>query len=192
MRIYHLFRIVVLVAAVPSLDGKDKKPKFDPQDAIEVIAHIPATSGPVRRFMTTQHYSSQYLYVEHDAGQGVTLIDITNATHPLVLGEVSYPANGGPASLIAVSGTATLVTNQGAPSSVPQSIRIMDLADSKNPKVAREFTGVTAIARDEPRRLIFVANGDGIWILYQSLAQDPEVERAYEYYIRYGSSMYPR
>jgi hypothetical protein len=193
VRIYHLFPIVVLAAAVPSLDAKDKKPKSDPQDAIEVIAHIPATSGPVRRFMKTQHYSSQYLYVEHDAGQGVTLIDITNATHPLVLGEVSYPANGGYASLVAVTGTAALVTDQSAPvSSTAQSIHIMDLMDPKNPTVAREFTGVTAIARDELRRLVFVANGDGIWILHQSFAQDPQVDRAYDYYIRYGSSMYPR
>ena len=28
--------------------------------------------------------------------------------------------------------------------------------------------------------------------LHQSFAQDPQVDRAYDYYIRYGSSMYPR
>lgn len=193
MRIYHLFSIVVMVAAIPSLDAKDKKSKLDPQDTIEVVAHIPATTGPVRRFMTTQHYSREYLYVEHDAGQGVTLVDITNSSHPLVLGEVSYPASGGATTLVAVSGTAVLVTNQPAlASSTAQSIRIMDFSDVKNPRVAREFSRVTAITRDEPRRLIFVANDEGIWILHQRLAEDPEVERAYDYYIRYGPSMYPR
>jgi hypothetical protein len=31
----------------------------------------------------------------------------------------------------------------------------------------------------------FVANGEGIWILQQHLAEDPEVEKAYENYVRY-------
>ena len=193
MRIHQLYSIILLATALPSLDAKDKKPKSDPKDSIEVVAHLPASSGPVRRFMTTQHYSSQYLYVEHDAGQTVTLIDVTNASNPLMLGELSYPTTGGSESLVAVTGTSALVTNQQASAAAPpQSLRIMDFSDPKQPKVAREFTGVTAITRDDARRLIFLANIDGIWILHQTLAQDPEVEKAYDYYIRYGSSMYPR
>ncbi len=39
--------------------------------------------------------------------------------------------------------------------------------------------------------MIFVANGDGIWILQQHLAEDPEVDKAYDDYVLYGSSMYP-
>lgn len=193
MRIHHLCSIILLAVALPALDAKDKKSKSDPHDAIEVVAHLPASGGPVRRFMTTQHYSSQYLYVEHDAGRTVTLIDITNASDPRVLGELSYPTTGGAESLIAVTGTAALVTSQqtSAPAP-PQSLRIMDLSDPKQPKVAREFTGVTAITRDDGRRLIFLANIDGIWVLHQTVAQDPEIEKAYDYYIRYGSSMYPR
>jgi hypothetical protein len=192
MRIYHLCSIILLAAALPALDAKDRKPKSDPKDSIEVVAHLPTSNGPVRRFTTSQHYSSQYLYVEHEAGRTVTLVDITNASDPLMLGEISYPTSGAE-SLVAATGTAALVTNQPASASTPpQSLRVMDFSDPKQPKVAREFTGVTAIARDEARRLIFLANSDGIWILHQTLAQDPEVEKAYDYYIRYGSSLYPR
>lgn len=66
----------------------------------------------------------------------------------------------------------------------------MDFSDPQNPKVARVFAGVTAMSRDQGRGLIFVANADGIWILQQRLAQDPEVEKAYANYVLYGSSMY--
>jgi hypothetical protein len=66
----------------------------------------------------------------------------------------------------------------------------MDFSDPKNPKVAREFTGVTATSRDNQRGLIFVANPEGIWILRQHFAEDPDVQRAYEDYVIYGSSMY--
>src|SRR5580700_6612846 len=98
MRTRDLFLFIFLAAVVPSLCAKDKKAKpapKEPQDEIEVVAHIPATSGPVRRFLTTQHFSSQYLYVEHDAGKGVTLVDITKASHPSVLAELSYPTSSG-------------------------------------------------------------------------------------------------
>ena len=59
----------------------------------------------------------------------------------------------------------------------------MDFSDPKNPKVAREFTGVTAMSRDDRRGLIFIANAEGIWILQQHLAEDPEVEKAYAHYV---------
>jgi hypothetical protein len=62
----------------------------------------------------------------------------------------------------------------------------MDFSDPRNPKVAREFTGVTAMSRDDRRGLIFVANADGIWILQQHLALDPEVEKAYANYVLYS------
>ena len=52
----------------------------------------------------------------------------------------------------------------------------MDFSDPQHPKVAREFAGVTAITTDDG--LIFLANADGIWILHQTLAEDPEVEKA--------------
>ena len=67
----------------------------------------------------------------------------------------------------------------------------MDFSDPKNPKVVREFSAVTAMSRDERRGLIYIADGDGIWVLQQHLATDPEVEKAYDNYVRYGPSMYP-
>jgi hypothetical protein len=176
-----------LMIVVP-LSAKDKKPKNPPppQDAIEVVAHIIVTGGPVRRFLATVHYSSHYLYAEHDAGASVTLIDVTKASRPAVLAEVAYPVAGGSDNLVVVSGTAALVTNSGAPQpAAPQTIRILDLSDAQHPKVAREFTGVTAIDRDDRRGLIFLANAEGVWILHQNRAEDPEVEKAYAHHVIY-------
>ena len=139
------------------------------------------------RFLATPHYSSYYLYAEHQGGKTVTLIDVTNVGAPAVLSNVSYPSSGGN-SLFAVTGTAALVTAGPAivtPDTPPQSIRIMDLSDAKNPRVAREFAGVTAITRDDRRGLIFIADGEGIWVLRQKLAEDPQIEKDYENYIRY-------
>lgn len=194
MQLSKTLAVFVVVAAFSSLAlAKNKKPKStpkDPQDEITVVGHVPITGGPVRRFLPTQHYSSFYLYAEHDPGKGVTLVDVTKTAQPTVVADIAYPT--GEASLFAATGTAALIADEEGtaskptPTPAPQTIRIFDLSDPLHPKIAREFTGVTAISRDDRRGLIFIANGDGIWILHQNFAIDPEVEKEYERYIMYN------
>ena len=177
--------LLVFSVSAQCKDKKKKAPPKDPQDTIEVIAHIPPAGGPVTRFLSTQHYSSYYLYVEHEGGKDITLVDVSKATHPVVLADIPSAPNGGSGSLYALAGTAALTTDQPAavPAAKPQTIRIMDFSDPKQPKVAREFAGVTALSRDDRRGLIFIGNPEGIWILYESLALDPEVAKAYSRHI---------
>jgi hypothetical protein len=193
--LWYSSSFLVLVAGLtfaPALDAKGKKtktPASAPKDEIQVVGHVPLTDGPVRRFLVTQHFSSYYLYAERDAGRSVTLIDVTNTNRPAILADMSYAPNAGSGSLMIAAGTAALVSTESAtppPTSALQTIRIMDLSDPQSPKVAREFTGVTAVSRDDRRGLVFVADGDGIWILQQHFALDPEVEKAYDDYIRYA------
>ena len=169
--------------AIGSAKAKKAKPApKEPQDQIEVVGHIPLTGEPVTSFVVTQHYSRYYLYAERQGGKDVTLIDISNTGKPVVLSDVAYPSGGGSGNLFAVAGTAALITEGQSSSTAapaPQTIRIMDLSDPQHPAVAREFTGVTAIGRDEQLGLIFLANSDGIWILHQSLALDPEMMKAW-------------
>ena len=148
----------------------------------------------MKQFLATQHYSSYYLYAEREAGGNSTLIDVTKTSQPAVLADVAYAPASGSGSLSVVVGTAALVSSEPAVATspgAPQTLRIMDFSDPRNPKVAREFTGVTAMSRDDGRGLIYVANADGVWILQRHFAEDPEVQKAYEDYVIYGSSMYP-
>ncbi len=182
-----------LAVLASGINAKNKKPSAPAaKDEIEVVGHIPLMDGPVTRFLTTQHFISYYLYAEHGTGGKVTLIDVSKTGQPLILGDVSYASGNGTDSLTAVAGTAALVTSvpSAAAPLLPQAIRIMDFSDPQNPKIAREFTGVTAMSRDD-RGLTFLANSEGIWILRQHLAEDPELDKAYANYVLYGSSMYP-
>lgn len=196
---FKLGMLVLCLAAatLPLRAQKAKKVKAapkDPQDQIEVVGHVALDRAVVKRFLTTRHYDRSYLYVEYEAGTHVTLLDVTEPRSPLVLAQVPLPAGTGGDTLLTVAGTSALISE--GPSSIqaqskPQTIRVMDLSDPKNPKVTREFTGVTAIQKDEPRGLVFVAASDGLWIVHEHLATDPEVEKAYDDYVRYGMSMYP-
>lgn len=157
--------------------GKDKHPKPTPpaRDEIQVVAHIPANGDAVTGFLTTQHYNRNYLYAEHVSGKTVTLIDITDVRSPGLLAEMTDPA-GGSDALFAVTGNAALVAagnRQMIPAS-PQTFRILSYADPMHPTIQQEFKGVTAISRDDKRGLIFLADADGIWILQQQYAIDPE------------------
>jgi hypothetical protein len=158
-----------------------KPPPKDPQDEIEVVGHIPLNNGPVRRFLITKHYSGYYLYVEQEGGRNVTLIDVSKITQPVVLAHIAATPDGGSGSLVAVAGTAALISEQtaNAPVAASQTVRIMDFSNPEQPKVTREFMGVTAMSKDDQRGLIFLANAEGIWILRQNFAMDPEVEREY-------------
>jgi hypothetical protein len=120
------------------------------------------------------------LYAEQEQGK-LTLIDVTKADKPVVLADVAGATN-----LVAVTGTAALVAEAPVgPATAPQTIRIMDFSDPQRPRVQREFSAVTALSRDEARGLIFIANAEGVWILKQRLAEDPEVEKAYAHHVIY-------
>jgi hypothetical protein len=190
---YRLSSVLLLIGMttlVPAANARAKKPKAPPPtDEIQVVGHVPLTDGPVKRFLATQHFGSYYLYAEHDSGKNVTLIDVTKTSLPTILADVAYAPANETGSLTVVAGTAALISSEPttvAPATTPQTVRIMDFSDPRNPKVTREFTGVTAMSRDDRRGLIFISNADGIWILQQHLAEDPEVEKAYAHYVLYS------
>jgi hypothetical protein len=190
MRFLTLAAVAGLLASGSLILGNSKAAQDkSAQDKIEVVGHITlsgSNGGPVTRFLTTQHYSRSYLYVERAGTKAVTLIDVTKADQPSVIAEVAYPSGGSRDGLVSVAGTEALVAQEGPRvASMPESMSIMDFTDVEHPKVVREFTGVTAVARDDRRGLIFLANSDGVWILRQQLAEDPAMVKAYDNYVNY-------
>lgn len=171
------------------LHAKDKQPKAKPaapQDQIVVESQLPNAAGPVTRFVATRHFGRSYVYAEREAGEPVTLIDVTNPHQPVVLSQANLPSG----SLLAVAGTAALAgTADGEKHTSPQTIRLMDFSDPANPKVTKEFANVTAV-QTISGGMVLLANSDGIWILAQHLAEDPATEERYARKVIYGESMY--
>jgi len=158
-----------------------------PQDQIEVLGHFPLSGQPVVRLMPARHYDRQLLYAEVQNEKTLTVIDVTQASAPVQAAYVPSFPNGKSEDILMATGTAALAASRGGVpvAGVPQTVRIMDFADPAHPTVAREFYGVTAIASDRPRGLIFLANSDGIWILGQRPALDPAVMKAYSDQVLY-------
>jgi hypothetical protein len=177
--------LLIFSAAAGAADRKSEPVSNGPQDKIEVVGHIPLNGDPVEGLISTQHYSDHYLYVERQSGNTATLIDVTGVARPVILADVPYAPPGDPGKLLAAAGTSALVTDdRPSPVLKPRTVRIMDFSNPASPKVVREFAGITALSGDPSRGLVFLANPDGIWILHQSFALDPELEAAYAREIR--------
>lgn len=147
-----------------------------------MVGHIQLAGDSIVRFLSTQHYRRNYLYAEHESGKAVTLIDVTNIAHPSLLADVDN-LPGGADALVEAAGNAALISTiaEKTERSERRAFRIMSFANPQHPTVQQEFKDVTAVARDDKRGLIFLANSDGVWILRQQYAPDPETEKEWEH-----------
>jgi hypothetical protein len=191
LSLYLTVTLFIVTAGIPQLSAKEKHKQaaVPPQDQIIVEAHIAIPGGPITRFTATRHYDRSYVYAERGPGQPVTLLDVTNPAKPKILSQVtsSNLVNG---NLVAVAGTAALSASAvEIAKPVPQTIRLMDFSNPADPKVTQEFTEVTAVEKLS-NGLIMLADANGIRILSQHLADDPEMEERYARKVIYGESMY--
>jgi hypothetical protein len=44
-------------------------------------------------------------------------------------------------------------------------VNVIDLSDPKHPRTIRTFNGVTSILPDDARKLVFITNNEGLWVL---------------------------
>jgi hypothetical protein len=190
------FFLSIASTALP-LAAKEKHKKTAPadQDQISVAAHLAVPGSPILCFMATRHYDRSYVYAERGSGQPITLLDVTNPNRPLILSQLdsgSLPDDPPAATnLVAVAGTAALSTSAPADSGKAsvQTIRLLDFSDPANPKVTRQFDGVTAVQRVSGG-VILLANPEGVWVLTDHLAEDPKEIERYARKVIYGESMY--
>jgi hypothetical protein len=166
-------------------DKKVERQNVEPNE-VEVLGKIPLTNGPITGFLAMQHYLGLYLYAEHEGGR-LTLIDVTDAREPVVLADVAAGGGANTRTPPTVAGTAVHIRNEVGNAQGPQTIRIMDFSDPRNPKVAWEFPNITAMSKDTGRGLIFLADHQNIWVLHQRFGQDPLEQQAYHDYVLYGS-----
>ena len=92
-------------------------------------------------------------------GSGIALAEVpdkapeaANARHELVPAQGQGTANG---------------------SQPTESVRVLDLSDPANPKTLQTFDGVTSVLADDGRRLIYITNRDGLWILNHKQERPP-------------------
>jgi hypothetical protein len=147
---------------------------FYPSYEAKIVGHVVLSGKPTRQMFLQQEGRKAYLYVRQASQQGYTVFDVTKPERPKLLHQISSrnltivdsgvaisetPDTASPSRSVGDAGT-----SQGG-SRTPESVRVLDVSNPAQPRTVQTFEGVTSIVRDDARRLIYVANGDGIWIL---------------------------
>jgi hypothetical protein len=188
-----LIAAVAVMSTLSTVTAKNKPPKpATTPDQIEILANLPMTGGPIVRFTATRHYNHSYLYIEH-ASHSLTLVDVTDARHPLVIANLDLPATGS-GTVLTAAGDAALISsatiNSGNPTPDPtggKTVTIVSFADRAHPQTVRQFNKVTCTTMDDNRGLVFLANDEGLWILHRNPAEDPEIQERYAHETRYNN-----
>lgn len=139
-----------------------------------VVGHVALPGTPTRQMLLQQEGRRTYLYVRQASQQGYTVFDVSKPDRPKVVNHLPQknlimvdrglalsetPESSSPSRSAVPPGSSQAVN------AAPQSVRVLDVSDPVHPKTVRTFDGVTSIVRDDARALIYLANGDGIWIL---------------------------
>ena len=147
---------------------------FYPSYETKIVAHVALSGKPTHQMFLQQEGRRAYLFVRQASQQGYTVFDVTKPQRPKLLNRVSQGnliiLDSGPA-IAETPDTASpsrSVGNAGRSqggSETPESVRVLDISNPAHPRTVQTFEGVTSIVRDDAHHLIYVANGDGIWIL---------------------------
>jgi hypothetical protein len=162
--------------------------KPQPADRISVIGHV-QLRGTATELAVASHWRKDFLYVIYGPKGPVTVFDVTNPAAPVAASQLEVPKQAVGGEVNAIVGTAAVVTTTPNEAAVPvktRTVTVLSFADPERPVVTRQFSGVTAILKDPHRGLIYLTNGEGLWLLQGQPGADKELEQEYDHYVLYS------
>lgn len=144
-------------------------------EKISVAGHLDLPDIHVKQIFFRNRGDHNYLYLLRPNKHAFAVVDVTNPAHPTLVARavLQEPVGGnvdlpGQDSVLAISVVPDSVPNSSADAKVTlhtETIRLVDMSDPKNPKTLKTFEGVTSMASDDGRKLVYIANKDGLWIV---------------------------
>jgi hypothetical protein len=165
-----LVLLAFCAATAPGANAKHRAVKPSGQSAT-VVAHLALSGVPTSQMDLRENGGKQYLYIGANSNEGLTVVDITNPDQPTVIKRVAWPNEASTGRLQIVSGGLALAEGPESdsmaadPSPSTRTLKVLDLSDPANPRTVLSFSGVTSTLEDEPHNLVFITNGEGLWIL---------------------------
>ena len=158
--------VAIGIAAAPAIHAKPNSNKTSDKPA-NVVAHVQLSGGPVTRMLLVKKNGNEYLVLGLDS-TNVAILDVSEPGNPRTIDIAAKTAGAPSAEVKVVADTLTFFGTSDAP------------ASRSNPKEIRSLSGVTASMIDKARGLIYVTNGDGLWIV--KTKQQVELDAALDNY----------
>jgi len=166
--------IVVLSVAMVTTPLAAQGPDSNGQSAL-VITHLLLPGPAATQMLLERQGAKLLLYVDQGEKQGVAVVDVTTPSRPNMVNRAAWPGRTADGQVQVVgSGLAISELSEGAmlgrrPAS--QTVNVLDITDPAHPQVLQTFSGVTSILPATARNLIFIANGEGLWIVRHRVGQ---------------------
>ena len=165
--------LFVLGALLSSTLANASAADINPYSQAKVVAHLPLSGAGATQMFLRQEGKTRYLYLQRSSQQGFTVINVTKPERPKVVSRVPLETRTIMGSGLVITETPDLsatvrasgATGDGDGNLVPEAIHVLEVSDSEHSRTVQTFNGVTGILQDSARNLIYVVNGDGVWIL---------------------------
>jgi hypothetical protein len=169
-----LVLLTFFAVSSPGADAKHRAVKPSEQPAT-VVAHLALSGSPTSQMDLHENGGKQYLYIGANSNEGFTVVDVTNPDQPNLIKRVAWPNEASTGRLQIVSGGLALAEGPDSESvatapTATMSVKVLNLSDPANPRTVLSFSGVTSTLEDEARSLVYITNGEGLWILRNNQA----------------------
>jgi hypothetical protein len=156
-----------LAAISPNAGAKHRAAPPIPEPA-SVIAHLALPGITVRQLELQQNGNKQYLYIEELSKNGFAIVDVTKPGQPDAIKSEAWPDEASTGKLQLISGRLALAEAPDATMgtvSRTETLKVLDLSNPANPRTILTFSGVTSTLADDAHNLVYITNGEGLWIL---------------------------
>ena len=167
--------IILLSSLMGVLSTPAQTSSGAPKEQVKVVAHLPLEDMRVNQMFIQVRGSKVYLYLHRPKREVFALVDVTNPDRPVLLsrdvlkeapGSQVEPPQGG--SVLAIA-----VTPEGGPAHLAptavhlptETVQFVDMSEPKNAKTLKTFKGVTSVYPDDARKLVYLVNQEGLWIV---------------------------
>ncbi len=175
----------VLSLAAPAAPAKTRAGV--PEPCVQVVGSLPLDGFRADRLFVRQAPRGQrYLYAVPGAGEsagskGVLVINISDPAHPKLESRALYAGQAETREMTPVGVNAAIINISDRSYSTPEEtplreIGVMDLSDPGNPKIACRFKGVSGYLSDDTKSLIYIVNGEGLWVVRHHEPSDISTE----------------
>jgi hypothetical protein len=153
-------------------------------EKVKVVGHLALPGMHINQMFVQRVGKKDLLYLHRPNKRAFAVVDVTNPEKPGLMDSAALqgPARqqlavaGSDQSLgiattpEAANGTVANGNAANAQASAPvtlstETVKILDLGDPAHPRVIKTFAGVTSMLPDDSRKLIYIANGEGLWIV---------------------------
>jgi hypothetical protein len=138
------------------------------QELAKVIGHLRLENIHVNQMFLQKRGEKYFLFLHRPTSDAFALVDVTNPYKPVLVNRDEMKGDAGIQPPAGNSVVAISAVPEGAehPAPIPtDTVQLLNLANPKDVKVLKTFKGVSAFTSDDGRKLVYLVNAEGLWIV---------------------------